>query len=299
MKHNYIVLIRDNTFNERLFEKDKTYTYLDIIKLKKYVCKDIRVNLKVDLDISDCDIINDYIFLCFLLGNDFLEHIPSLVIKQGGINVIIKYYTQVLNTGKYKSLVDENVFKSETQVYNDSINIKMLTELFYHFSNNEDIFYNRVNKKTLYKDKYDIEYINNNVNEIHIYNKDLFKINSKKDYKHTYYKFYGINNINQCCEDYITGLYWVLGYYNNHHHNNWSWYYNHEVVPFATDIYNYLKQYNSLQNSLKNSLQNSKPLNQLEQLLIVLPKESLIEILKTKYNSCNYLNVDIILISKY
>ena len=35
-------------------------------------------------------LIDDYIFLCFLLGNDFLEHVPSLIIKENGLTILIK-----------------------------------------------------------------------------------------------------------------------------------------------------------------------------------------------------------------
>ena len=76
-----IVLIRDNTFNSKLLERDRVYTYVAIKKLKQYVCKDLRSNLDNHVIISDENLIYDYIFLCFLLGNDFLENIPSLLIK--------------------------------------------------------------------------------------------------------------------------------------------------------------------------------------------------------------------------
>ena len=39
-------------------------------------------------------IIDDFIFICYLLGNDFLPHIPSLDITKNGIDILIKIYTE-------------------------------------------------------------------------------------------------------------------------------------------------------------------------------------------------------------
>ena len=69
----------------------------NIYKLKKSIVNDIKDEVKNNLDVKDINnIIIDYIFLCFLLGNDFLENIPSLKIKENGITVLLKYYILVL-----------------------------------------------------------------------------------------------------------------------------------------------------------------------------------------------------------
>ena len=238
-----IVLIRDNTFNSKLLERDRVYTYVAIKKLKQYVCKDLRSNLDNHVIISDENLIYDYIFLCFLLGNDFLENIPSLLIKQGGINVLLKYYSLLINTGKYKSLICIEKLKSCVGDFKGVIEMNMLCDLFYHLSKTEPLFFKNIysvykSDKSCYRDTYDLDYINNNNVNIFIYKNDYIQFN-QNEYKTRYYKFYGITDVETSCKDYINGLNWVIGYYNNHCHDNWSWCYSHHAVPFASDIFEY------------------------------------------------------------
>ena len=104
-----IILLRDNTFNTKLLECDKVYTYIDIKKLHQYVCQELRQGtLPSTLPSSDDNLIQDYIFLCFLLGNDFLEHIPSLMIKENGLTILIKSYNTVIQKHK-KNLINKNI----------------------------------------------------------------------------------------------------------------------------------------------------------------------------------------------
>ena len=53
----------------------------------------------------DCDHerLYDYIFLCFLLGNDFMPHFPALNIRTHGIDTLLQVYHNVLGckNGKY------------------------------------------------------------------------------------------------------------------------------------------------------------------------------------------------------
>lgn len=301
---NKIILIRDNTFNKKLLESKRNYMYLNIYKLKKYICKDLRYeNKSLTIErISDNDLLLDYIFLCFLLGNDFLEHVPSLMIKENGINILLKYYNLVMNTKKYKKLVNIKNFKD----IKDNINLDMLKDIFYNLSKSEEYFFKNVysvykHKKSksgiIYKDIYDLEKINNN-NEVilptnigviseeqetvmqngYFYKDDILKLN-EIGYKQRYYNFYGIeinDNKFTVCKNYLTGLYWILGYYNGHCHENWDWFYENGAIPFASDIFHYLLNY---KDDFYVNIKSSIPNTQLEQLFMVLPRDSLLEII--------------------
>ena len=272
-----IILLRDNTFNINLKESEKTYTYIDISKLKKNICNELYAQLDQDFkEKDDLNIIYDYIFLCFLLGNDFLEHVPTLMIKENGINILLKSYLYLL--AKKKSYLI-NIKKLRSGELDKSIDLRFLKDIFYQLSNSEDFFYNKVysvykkDKKNVYKDVYNIE---ENNDTIYIYKKDIIEYN-KSGYKKRYYDFYGVNNVNDACENYITGLYWILGYYHNHFHNNWSWFYKYREIPFASDIFNYLNK-----NEHYTVIKEDTPNTTLEQLIMVLPKKSLLNIIEKK-----------------
>ena len=288
-----IILLRDNSFNVKVNESQRNFTYLDIKRLKGSVCKEIRYyfsNNENKIEWNDIQIINDYIVLCFLLGNDFLEHIPSLRIKENGLHMLLKCYTSAISMNKNTPLINlEKINKNE---WKDCINMKIFTDIFQKLADVEDYFFNKVygpykdKSKKIYRDTPSLDVLKSETvsqNGLYFYVEDCIKYN-ENGYKKRYYLYYGTqeSELNNVCRDYIEGIHWIFGYYQNHIHDNWSWYYKHHAVPFASDIYSYLKRKEWIENPqiFTENLYLTKPNTTIEQLLMVLPKESLLKIIK-------------------
>ena len=101
-KKENIVLLRERT-DYNIENTENEYIYLKIDPLKDHIIHSLDLEYITDTDA----IVDDYIFMCFLLGNDFMNHIPSLSLRYGGHDLLLNIYSKLQNKYQgYFQLID-------------------------------------------------------------------------------------------------------------------------------------------------------------------------------------------------
>lgn len=74
----------------------KPFIWLDVACLREYLAVELNVGTPFPFDLELA--IDDWIFMIFFVGNDFLPHLPSLEIREGAVDVLLKIWKQELAT---------------------------------------------------------------------------------------------------------------------------------------------------------------------------------------------------------
>jgi 5'-3' exoribonuclease 2 len=226
-----------------------------------------------NIELNKTNIINDFIFICYLMGNDFLPHLPSLDIYQNAIDVLIDKYIECYYELREYMIVDKNI--------NTKFFKKLIEELY--LIEEEVLVNNYSNKK---KNRFRCDSNDPYDKEIAKIENLMFKIDDPvnlglgqlNEFRERYYSYYfhvESDDIDafadKMVEEYLIGLKWVTLYYFDSC-PSWDYYYPYDYPPFITDIYNYVKNKENIFSDI--TFESSQALAPYEQLLCVLPKQS-------------------------
>lgn len=218
----------------------------------------------------------DYIFICFLLGNDFLPHIISLNIRTIGIQMILDTYKHTI--GKYQ---DRSLIHPITK----EIQWKFVAGFISELSKKE---HQNLTQEHKIRDKFDSwvwpnsgskkdqDKIIENLPVIYR-TEEKYICPKEAGWESRYYQSlfdieYSNTEIYSICENYIEGLAWIFQYYTQGSLNN-QWNYKYHYAPLLEDLKKYIGKIDLTE------IYKEKPMcSKEEQLKYVIPPDLLCEI---------------------
>ncbi|CAD6258438.1 unnamed protein product [Miscanthus lutarioriparius] len=255
----------------------KQYLFLNIWVLREY----LEIDFKILDPVREPDterLIDDFIFICFLIGNDFIPHIPSLKAHEGAVDLLIEVYKTtfnkmggyIVNTDKVKdkhgaclevsrleiflhelSMYEERILRKRYELEQDSLQ-KMRREMLCTASESER------------------SELRQQFNEEQPYDRIRLGLPGWKS--RFFREYFGVQTSNEIgklqndmAQKYLEGLCWVLQCYFADV-PSWSWYYPFFVSPFVSDLKG-LSQFEI-------SFTLDKPLRPFDELMAVLPPRS-------------------------
>ena len=215
--------------------------------------------------------IYDYVFACFLLGNDFLPHFPALNIRTHGNYTILETYRKMfakhpdkrfisLETGNIqwryvKEFMQEIANEEPKLVLNEYESRSKMEKRFYPTTTQEERAIAFDNIPTICR------------GEEHYINP------SEKGWESRYYRmaFHSESNpefINRLCNNYLEGLEWTFKYYTEGC-PHWRWKYNYHYPPLFADLVKRIPVFETT--FIDSSIGINRPFHPKTQLAYVIP----------------------------
>lgn len=224
---------------------------------------------------EDKDFTNDFVFVCYLLGNDFLPHLPSVDIKTGALDFIMACYIDIyLDTNI--GIIDLEKGLHINSAFLDLLLKSISTNEVYYFREILPSYLERCQKRRcptsdpFEKELWDLENLKGERERDPIRLGDGHPRDWKYRYYYHYFKVSNYQNqlIADMCLQYLTGVRWVAKYYFESI-ASWDWQYPYTHAPFVSDLSRFLSESDTDLNSIEFEL--SEPSLPCTQLLAVLP----------------------------
>jgi 5'-3' exonuclease len=303
---------------------EEPMTYVSILDSRKVFNKYFKSRLDINDDFinfntnqenqqnnqQNIDFINDFIFMCYFLGNDFLPHIPSINIREEGIEYLIDAYVFAFER------TDELMIQQT--IPNIKYGLKTIELFLSYLADIENSYFKDNSYKKQYKHLYPPSYINklhekelweieNLTNDMfknikEVINKDPFNLvnphinmeTSKNNYyeHHFNMKFNVKNQIKNVTHSFFEVLKWVSEYYFKEA-SSWNIQYIYDASPFISDLYQNFKQFNEIEIKKDN-----QSLTIHQQLLSVIPPNKKDILDKSVQNKMNNMQIKYMLPEK-
>ena len=219
--------------------------FLDIAQLRSFVFQHIVGDIPRICPSRKRDIVNDYVFMCFFLGNDFLPHFPTLNIRTHGMDVLLDTYRHVLMK-KGRNLIelgtDEKV-GGRILWQNVSTWLQTLASMEHDLLLREHAGRDKLQRR-LMADKLARDDVSNipilyRADENYICPTELH-------WQTRYYRalFPDLVSVPEVCTTYLQGLEWTLRYYTSAC-PDWRWKYSHHYAPLLGDLALSVLSYNT------------------------------------------------------
>lgn len=215
-------------------------------------------------------LIHDYIFICFLLGNDFMPHHPAFNIRQTGIHVLLDKYKHLYTTIRGFCLT-----KNGTIVWNNVRKyITLLSEQEEELFKTEHIKRDKAEKRYLPTTTEDEKWEKFQVLPTFDRSVEHFINPHEANWQSRYYKMlFHVNNdtdrIKRISFNYLEALEWTFSYYTTGC-KDWQWKYDYNYAPLFTDLIKYIPFFDT--DLLETKVDN--PVPSIVQLSYVLPTSS-------------------------
>ncbi|TNJ29049.1 5'-3' exoribonuclease 2 [Giardia muris] len=277
----------------------KAFQFLSVAHLREYLRREFGTE---GLDFERC--VDDFVFLCFLAGNDFLPHMEALSIHENAVLRIIQLYVDLRRKRRFQYVTEDC-----------TVNFGALYYFLDELANLEPMIYKgrhdlqMKNRATRRKGKED-DYLPFRSNVLDV----ILKANERYDamasrklrpqdlaikyfwkeyrlhdlgFRNRYYECIGLmsdtedqkgspeytkildRRVEAMCHCFLDGLAWVFAYYYKPSVEDWGWYYPYHYAPLALDLARFIRTYKG-----PGYQKSGRPFRPVEQLLAVMPPAS-------------------------
>lgn len=275
-----------------------TFHLLHICLLREYLDLEFRaVREKIPFKYSLEHIIDDWVLMCFLVGNDFLPHLPHLHIAKNALPMVYKTYMDVLpsldgyineqgtlNLQRFEKFlhklaeIDYETF-SDVQADKKFLESKRAALEQNGELNCEDAADPKKERDPDEKRLLE-KFAHLDIPDFESDEEDLFEMEFRQ-HKRDYY----VNKLDypqvtpevlqEQAHGYVRAIQWNLHYY-YHGVQSWNWFYPHHYSPYISDIKDF--------DSINMEFEMGKPFLPFQQLMSIMPSASK-KLLPTAYQS--------------